>query len=86
MGRNADKQRAGWLDDTRAQGFERRDWPRVQKLAAGSVALMAAGVLAERRPEAAGLAVLGYISAGVVGGVMLAHFLDDRLFVEKPPA
>lgn len=86
MGRNKDELVSAWLDQTRREGgYERCDWPRVQWLAAACVALTIIGALAGLWPLAAGLSVLGYIGAGVFGGVMLAYYLDERLFVEKPP-
>lgn len=80
-----DERVATWIADTKQEGYLRRDWPRVQKLSAGSVALMIAALLADRWPAAAGLAVLGYIGSGVFGGAMLAYYLDSRLFVERSP-
>lgn len=79
------EQMAAWMDATQVQGFKHRDWPRVQKLAAVCVALMVAGLLTELWLTSTELAVLGYIGAGVFSGVMLAYYLDERLFVEKPP-
>ena len=46
MTRNTDERRAEWMEDTRAKGFEHRDWPLVRKLAAACVAMMALGLLA----------------------------------------
>lgn len=85
MKRKADERRAGWLDDTRAQGFERRDWPRVQKLAAACVALLATGLYVRVELGKPEVAVLCYIIGGAFGGAMLPYFLDERLFVETPP-
>lgn len=85
MGRNADERRAAWMDETWSQEFAHCDRPLIQRLAAASVALMTAGLLAGLWPAAAGLAVLGFVGAGVFGGVMLACHYDKRLFVKRPP-
>lgn len=85
MGRNASERRAGWMDDTRAQGFEHRDWPLVQRLAAACVALLAIGLFVRIQLPQPGVAVLCYIIGGAFGGAMLPYFFDKRLFVERPP-
>lgn len=85
MTRNTDERRAEWMEDTRAQGFEHRDWPLVRKLAAASVATMVAGLIAGIWLGAPRLAVLCHICAGVFGGAMLPYFFDDRLFVKRLP-
>lgn len=86
MRRDDDERLTAWMNDTRAEGFERRDWRRVQKLAALCVTLMATGLLVGLWPAAAGVAVVCHVAAGVFGGLMLACYRDDRLFVPRPPA
>ncbi len=77
---------ADWAAGTARAGFRRRNWPVVRRLAAATVTLLLAGLLAEYFAGSPGLAVACWAGAAVTGAAMLVWFVDRRRFVERTPA
>jgi hypothetical protein len=86
MERTTDERLEAWMAETRRDGFRRRNWPVVRSLAAVAIGLLLASLVAELLLGSSELAVAACAGAALSGAAMLAYFLDQRLFVERPPA
>ena len=86
MERTTDERLAAWMAETRRDGFRRRNWPVVRLLAVVSAGLLLGSLAAEFLIGSRELAVAACAGAALSGAAMLAYFLDQRLFVERPPA
>ncbi|PAX06391.1 hypothetical protein [Sphingomonas lenta] len=76
---------APWTRESDRQGYKRRNWPAVRRWAALCVTLMAGAVAAREALDARTLFHAFFAGAIAAGAVMLRHYLDPRLFVERPP-
>ena len=74
------------MAETRRGGFRRRNWPVVRSLAAVSAGLLLASLAAELLLGSRELTIVSTVGAALSGAAMLVYFLDQRLFVERPPA
>lgn len=85
MERTTDQRLAAWADETRRDGFRRRNWPVVRRLALVSIGLLLTSLVADLLLGSRELTMASLVGAGLSGAAMLAYFLDQRLFVQRPP-
>ena len=86
MERTTDERLAAWMAETRRDGFRRRNWLAVRSLAVVSAGLLLASLVAEYLLGSRELTMASLVGAALTVAAMLAYFLDQRLFVERPPA
>lgn len=73
---------AQWIAVSRRSGLRRRNWRVVRRLAALTVVLLLAGLVAELAFASRVLAITCWVTAGAAGAAMLVWFRSRRLFID----